>query len=120
MRHILFWLAVLMVAGGLLLPGSVLAGSVDDGAKKADQGIHSAGQKVDSSTKSMRDATDAGGKKAEARKMLQQKKGGCHWGALFDTWIHAWKSIGFVWSWQESLAAPCFVLSSQGTQESKH
>ena len=64
MRHIFLWLAVLIIAGGMLLPGSVLSGSIDDTTKKADRGIHSAGQKVDSSTKGTRDAADAGGKQA--------------------------------------------------------
>lgn len=77
MRHILSWPAVLIIAGGMLFPGSVLSGSVDDGAKKADQGIHSTGQKVDSSTKGARDATDAVGKKAsKATKSGADKVGG--------------------------------------------
>ena len=77
MRHILLWLAVLMIAGRMLFPGSVLSGTIDDGVKKADQGIHSAGQKVDSSTKGARDATDAAGKKAsKATKSGADKVGG--------------------------------------------
>ena len=77
MRSIVLWPAVLIIAGGMLFSGSVLAGSIDDGVKKADQGIHSAGQKVDSSTKGMRNATDAGGKKAaKATKSGADKVGG--------------------------------------------
>ncbi len=77
MRHILLWMAVLIIAGGMLSPGSVLSGSIDAGAKKADQGINSVGQKVDSSTKGAQDATDATGKKAsKATKSGADKVGG--------------------------------------------
>jgi hypothetical protein len=77
MRHILLWLAVLMIAGGMLFPGIVLSGAIDDGAKKADQSLNSAGQKVDSSTKGAQDATDAAGKKAsKATKSGADKVGG--------------------------------------------
>ena len=77
MRHMLVWLAFLTIAGVMLFPGGVFCGSIDDGAKKADQGIHSAGQKVDSSTKGARDATDAAGKKAsKATKSGADKVGG--------------------------------------------
>ncbi len=77
MKPILLRLAVMMIAGRMLFPGSVLSGAIDDGVKKADQGIHSAGQKVDSSTKGARDATDAAGKKtSKATKSGADKVGG--------------------------------------------
>ncbi len=76
MKHILWWLAVLIISGGMLFPGMALSESLD-GAKKIDQGLNSAGQKVDSSTKGVQDAADAAGKKAsKATKSGADKVGG--------------------------------------------
>ena len=76
-RFVWAWLIALVFAVALAGPSNILAGSIDDGAKKADQGIHTAGQKVDSSTRSVQNAADATGKKASrATKSGADKVGG--------------------------------------------
>lgn len=77
MKTITAGCGVLVLVCGLLFQSAVLAGSMSDGAKKADQGLTSAGQKVNRSTKGARDATDAAGKKtASATKSGADKVGG--------------------------------------------
>ena len=76
MRPVLLRLAVLMIAGGILFPGSVLPGTIDDAAKKADQSLHSTGQKVDRSTKGVQNATtEAGEKASKGTKSAAEKVG---------------------------------------------
>jgi len=50
----------------LLGPPAAISGSLKEGAKKADQGINTAGQKVDSSTKGVQNTADTIGKKTSA------------------------------------------------------
>lgn len=64
MKHIFIRLAALLIAGVMLSPGGALSGTVYDVAKKTDQGLNAAGQKVDSSTKGAQNATAAAGQKA--------------------------------------------------------
>ena len=65
MKRFIWLFATLLIAGMFLFPSVALSGSVNDTAKKADQGINSAGQKVNDSTKGMRDTTDSAGKQVK-------------------------------------------------------
>jgi hypothetical protein len=70
----------LLVFALLAMPAGTSAGSLDDAAKKADQGVGSAGQKVDDSTKGMRETTDSAGKQVKS----STKSGADKVGGFFD------------------------------------
>jgi len=74
------WLVTLVLAGTLLASSAGLAGAVEEGSKKADQGINTAGQKVEGSTQGFQNAADATGKKASSA----TKSGADKVGGFFD------------------------------------
>ena len=63
MKRFLLLPVILLVAGVFLFATAALPGSLDDTAKKADKGVHSAGREVEDSTKGIRNGADSAGKK---------------------------------------------------------